>query len=191
MRGRIGRWVVAGVGALFVLTMLGGPAHAQEGEEQKKEKKQKRERPKPMELTLSGTITKAEAAPKARPSKKKEDAEEDAEADEAKEKKAKNAPKPRVTYTLAATDGQKVMIPTPRPPRKKKGKDAGNAPAAINLDDYLNVPVTATVLGFQMKKGEKTMTRVIKVLKIEKQNIEEAGPDGAKDGDAGEPAEFE
>ncbi len=147
------RWVAA---VLVALALFAGEmpvvcaqdeGAAEEGE--KKEKKKKK-RPALKEITLVGTIAKQEKAPK------------------------KEGGEPVVTYLIEVADGAAVKLPKVKPPKKKAGED-GEAPAAINLEEYVDAKVTLVGMGMEKKKGDKTITMIKKITSVEK--IEEAPED--------------
>lgn len=118
--------------------------------EAKAEKKKRAKKPTPPleEMTVTGTITKSES---------------------------KKGEKVRVKYILTDDAGKKITLPKPRKPKKKKGKAAEGeaaeaAPAALNLDDFVDAKVTVVGKGFMKeKKGKKTifLKQVLKVTKAE------------------------
>ena len=100
--------------ALFVCySPLGAQEQGEGGGEEAKPKKERKPRPKPEELTLTGKLEKKETT-------KTKDGKE----------------RTSVKYYLADAEGNKIRIPVPRAPKKKKGEEA--APAVINLDDHVD-----------------------------------------------------
>ncbi len=132
---------------------------AQEGEEgggekpkkerkqkEKKEKKEKKDRParaKPEEMTLSGKLDKKENTVK------KKDKEQTV-----------------VSYVLTTGEGASVVVPKPRAPKKKKKGAEGEAPKAINLEDFVGKNVTVVGMGLKQKKKDKEVIRLISVKSI-------------------------
>jgi hypothetical protein len=76
----------------------------------------------------------------------------------AKEEKAGKEGKSHVTYTLTTTAGTAITLPKPK----------ADAPAAIKLDDYLNVNVKVVAKGREIEREGKKITKVMEILNIEK-----------------------
>ena len=109
-----------------------------------KEKKVKKPKPALVDVELTGIVSKNEV---------------------------KKGEKTYAQYVLTTSEGEKVKLPTPKPPRKKKNdKKDGEAPKveAIKLDDCLNVPVKVTAKAIKIKKKDKETIMVKKIVSVEK-----------------------
>jgi len=152
-----------GMAAIALAVMMGFTAYAQDDEmggggddggAVKKEKKakgekgDKAEKPKPQleDLTIEGTVTKKES--------KKTD-------------KKTNQEVTITDYILTDAEGNEIKLPKPMPPKAKKGGEAADAPAAINLDDYVDKAVTVTGKGVTAQKGDKKVVQLKSITSIQ------------------------
>lgn len=65
-------------------------------------------------------------------------------------------------YSLVDAQGAKTMLP-----RKLHKQGAEDASPAVNLEEYVGKDVTVTGKGFQIQKGDMTLTRIVEIIKIE------------------------
>ncbi len=120
-------------------------------------KKPAKKAPPPLEeLTLTGTLSKTERTGK--------------------------DDKVTVTYTLTDANGAKIRVPQPRKPRAKKGEQA---PAVIDLEDFVDQQVVIEGKGRTTERGGKQSVTLVSVTSVKAMDGDAPAADNDAEGDMG------